>query len=69
MVAALEKSRNLIGRVIPLAKPVPACFNPGAGIQLFQDLLDPSACPGPYQGVIGMTPPETSYETMLIALA
>jgi len=36
----LVKNRNSIEFVIP-AKLVPAGFKPGAGIQLFQDVLDP----------------------------
>ena len=36
----LVKSRNSLEFVIP-AKFVPAGFKPGAGIQLFQDVLDP----------------------------
>jgi hypothetical protein len=41
----LVKSRNSIEFVIP-AK---------AGIQLFQDVLDPGACPGPDPGFAGVT--------------
>ncbi len=33
-----------------------------AGIQLFQDVLDPGACPGPDPGFAGVTLQETFYE-------
>ena len=48
----LAKSRNSIEFVIP-AK---------AGIQLFQDVLDPGACPGPDPGFAGVTLQEIFYE-------
>jgi arginase family enzyme len=51
-VDELVKSRNSIEFVIP-AK---------AGIQLFQDVLDPGACPGPDPGFAGVTLQETFYE-------
>jgi len=37
-----------------------------AGIQLFQDVLDPGACPGPDPGFAGVTTQETFYETINI---
>jgi hypothetical protein len=48
----LGKSRQFIEFVIP-AK---------AGIQLFQDVLDPGACPGPDPGFAGVTLQETFCE-------
>ena len=39
-----------------------------AGIQLFQDVLDPGACPGPDPGVAGVTTQETFYETTKVGL-
>ena len=48
------KRRNSIEGVIP-AK---------AGIRLFQDVLDPGACPGPDPGFAGVTTQETFYETV-----
>jgi hypothetical protein len=33
-----------------------------AGIQLFQNILDPGACPGPDPGFAGVTLQETFYE-------
>jgi hypothetical protein len=48
----LVKSRNSIEFVIP-AK---------AGIHLFQDVLDPGACPGHDPGFAGVTLQETFYE-------
>jgi hypothetical protein len=51
----LVKSRNSIEFVIP-AK---------AGIQLFQDVLDPGACPGPDPGFAGVTLQETFYEIII----
>jgi hypothetical protein len=38
-----------------------------AGIQLFQDVLDPGACPGPDPGFAGVTIQETFYETIISA--
>jgi hypothetical protein len=35
-----------------------------AGIQLFQPVLDPGACPGPDPGFAGVTTQETFYETI-----
>jgi hypothetical protein len=52
----LVKSRNFIEFVIP-AK---------AGIQLFQDVLDPGACPGHDPGFAGVTLQETFYEIINI---
>ena len=52
----LVKSRNSIEFVIP-AK---------AGIQLFQDVLNPGAGPGPDPGFAGVTTQETFYETINI---
>jgi hypothetical protein len=54
----LVKSRNSIEFVIP-AK---------AGIQLFQDVLDPGACPGPDPGFAGVTLQETFYEIINIGV-
>jgi len=54
----LVKSRNSIEFVIP-AK---------AGIQLFQDVLDPGACPGPDPGFAGVTLQETFYEIINLAM-
>ena len=51
----LVKSRNSIEFVIP-AK---------AGIQLFQDVLDPGACPGPDPGFAGVTLQEIFYEIII----
>jgi hypothetical protein len=51
----LVKSRNFIERVIP-AK---------AGISLFQNVLDPGACPGPDPGFAGVTTLEAFYEIIL----
>jgi hypothetical protein len=38
-----------------------------AGIQLFQDVLDPGACPGPDPGFAGVTLQETFYEIINVA--
>ena len=35
-----------------------------AGIQLFQNVLDPGACPGPDPGFAGVTTQTTSCETI-----
>ena len=51
------KSRNFIEYVIP-AK---------AGIQLFHNVLDPGACPGPDPGFAGETTQKTFYETINLA--
>jgi hypothetical protein len=37
-----------------------------AGIQLFQVVLDPGACPGPDPGFAGVTIQETLYETIKV---
>jgi hypothetical protein len=52
----LTKGRISIEFVIPAE----------AGIQLFQDVLDPGACPGPDPGFAGVTLQETIYETIKI---
>jgi hypothetical protein len=38
-----------------------------AGIQLFQHVLDPGACPGPDPGFAGVTTQETFYGTINLA--
>ena len=39
-----------------------------AGIQLFQDVLDPGACPGPDPGFAGVTLQETFYEIIIFSI-
>jgi hypothetical protein len=51
-VDGLVKSRKVGFYVIPAE----------AGIQVFQDVLDPGACPGPDPGFAGVTIQETFYE-------
>jgi hypothetical protein len=57
-VDGLVKSQKVGFSVIP-AK---------AGIQLFEVVLDPGACPGPDPGFAGVTPQSTFYEIIKVGV-
>jgi hypothetical protein len=65
---ALWKMRSTkLDELVKIRNPIEFAIPAKAGIQLFQDVLDPGACPGPDPGFAGVTTLETFYEIITIA--
>jgi len=55
-----------VDELVKSKKPGFSVIPAKAGIQLFQHVLDPGACPGPDPGFVGVTTQETFYETIIL---